>query len=80
MKTDSEIEKEIMHILEHDPAIDATHVSVEVKDGVVKLAGFVHSSAAKWMAKEAIKHIHGIQNIIVELDVNPPSSLVRGEP
>jgi len=53
MKTDSEIEKEIMCILEYDPAIDTTHVSVEVKDGVVNLTGSVHSSAAKWMAKEA---------------------------
>lgn len=79
MKTDSKIKKEIIYLLEHDPAIDTTHVSVEVKDGIVNLTGSVHSSAAKWMVKEAIKHISEIKNIREELNVDPPSSLARDD-
>ncbi|MBY0292597.1 MAG: BON domain-containing protein [Alphaproteobacteria bacterium] len=71
MRPDEDLLKEITQILEFDPGIDATNIFVEVEEGIVTLSGSVHSDAAKWMAKEAVKHISGIRSIIVELEVRP---------
>lgn len=71
MKNDAEILKEVQNILDWDSAKDATHITVEVKNGVVKLIGSVHSLPAKWMAKEAVKHIGGIKEIKNKLKITP---------
>lgn len=71
MRSDSEIIKDVKHILKNDPGLDATHIFVDVKNGIVKLTGSVHSSAAKWMAKEAVKHVSGVNEIVEELQVAP---------
>ena len=73
MRSDTEIIKDVKYILGNDPGIDATHIFVDVRDGVVKLTGTVHSSAAKWMAKEAVKHVMGVREIVEELQVVPAS-------
>jgi osmotically-inducible protein OsmY len=73
MRPDEELLKEITQILEFDPGIDATNICVEVEEGIVTLSGTVHSDVAKWMAKEAVKHISGIRSIIVELEIRAPT-------
>ncbi|OJW50247.1 MAG: hypothetical protein BGO67_02660 [Alphaproteobacteria bacterium 41-28] len=71
MRTDAEIIKNVKYILENDPGLDATHILVDVKNGIVTLTGTVHSSTAKWMAKEAVKHVSGVREIIEELQIAP---------
>ena len=39
MKTDVQLKKDVIAELEWDPAVNATHVGVAVKDGVVTLTG-----------------------------------------
>ncbi|MBL8677084.1 MAG: BON domain-containing protein [Alphaproteobacteria bacterium] len=70
MSTDKELSKEIASLLKSDPGLDATHITVTVKNGVVTLSGTVRTFTAKWMAKEAIKHISGIKHIKEELGVS----------
>lgn len=41
MKNDAEILKEVQNILDWDSAIDATHITVEVKNGVVNSTLFI---------------------------------------
>ena len=69
MLTDKELLQEITNLLKSDPGLDATHITVTVKNGIVTLSGTVRTSTAKWMAKEAIKHISGIKHINEELGV-----------
>jgi osmotically-inducible protein OsmY len=69
MPTDDELLREATHILKIDPGFDATNVSVVVDNGDVTLTGSVHSAVAKWMAKEAIKHVKGIKNINEKLKI-----------
>jgi osmotically-inducible protein OsmY len=64
MPSDETLLKEISHLLDADPGINATHIIVTVDDGVVTLAGEVHSQEARWMANAAIKHLSGIKEII----------------
>ena len=71
MRTDAEIIKDVNYILKNDPGLDTTNIIIDVKDGVVKLTGTVHSLAAKWMAKEAVKHVSGVKKIVEELQLIP---------
>jgi len=41
MKTDSQIQQDVIDELKWEPAVDATDIGVEVKDGIVTLAGHV---------------------------------------
>lgn len=43
MKTDSQIQHDVMAELQWEPAVHATQIGVEVKDGIVTLAGEVGS-------------------------------------
>lgn len=48
MKTDSQIQLDVMAELKWEPSVHATQIGVEVKDGVVTLAGHVGTYAEKW--------------------------------
>lgn len=43
MKTDSQLQQDVMAELKWEPAVHAAQIGVEVKDGVVTLAGEVSS-------------------------------------
>ena len=54
MKTDAQLQKDILAELAWDPAINATDVGVIVKDGVVTLAGHLTNYAEKYAAERAV--------------------------
>lgn len=74
MRTDEELLKEISHILNSHPGLDTTNIRVGVEDGIVTLSGTVHSSIAKWMVREAVKHISDIKSINEKLEISVPIS------
>ena len=41
MKTDSQLQRDVMTELEWEPRIDAAHIGVAAKDGVITLSGSV---------------------------------------
>jgi len=43
MKTDTQLQQDVMDELKWEPAVHAAQIGVEVKDGVVTLAGEVSS-------------------------------------
>lgn len=69
MKTDSELQKDVVAELEWEPSVNAAAIGVEVKDGIVTLAGHVDSYAEKFAAEKAAKRVDGVRAIAVELDV-----------
>jgi len=69
MKTDTELQREVIAELNWDPAINAADIGVEVKDGVVTLAGHVASYAEKWDAERAAQRVFGVKALAVEMDV-----------
>ena len=70
MRSDENILKEINYILHSHPGLDASRIFITVKEGVVTLSGTVHSSTAKWMATECIKHISDVKFISDDLEIN----------
>src|SRR5437588_4120323 len=74
MKTDSELQRDIMDELKWEPSVDAAHIGVSVKDGVVTLTGHVSSYAEKFAAERAAKRVNGVRAVANELDVKLPIS------
>jgi osmotically-inducible protein OsmY len=77
MKTDKELKKDVEDELDWEPRVNAAHVGVSVKDGVVTLSGHVPSFAEKYAAERTAKRVYGVKAVADELDVKLPGSAVR---
>jgi osmotically-inducible protein OsmY len=77
MKTDMELKKDVEQELDWDPRVNAAHVGVSVKDGIVTLSGHVPSFAEKYAAETTSKRVYGVKAVADELDVKLPSSAIR---
>ncbi len=69
MKTDSQLQQDVMAELKWEPAVQAAHIGVEVKNGVVTLAGEVSSYAEKLHAERAAQRVNGVKALAVEMKV-----------
>ena len=69
MKTDSQIQQDVLAELKWEPSVHAAGIGVEVKDGVVTLAGHVTSYAEKFDAERAAQRVSGVRALAVEMDV-----------
>ena len=79
MKTDAAIQQDVSAELDWEPAVDASQIGVEVKDGIVTLAGHVTSFGEKWDAKRAAQRVSGVKALAVEIDVILPGSSKRND-
>jgi len=79
MKTDSQLQKDVMAELAWEPSVHAAQIGVEVKDGVVTLAGHVATYAEKWRAELAAQRVAGVKALAVEIQVRLISSGVRSD-
>ena len=77
MKSDSQLKKDVNEELKWEPSVNANQIGVEVKDGVVTLAGHVDSYAEKWNAESAVQRVSGVKALAVEMDVKLPGYSVR---
>jgi osmotically-inducible protein OsmY len=69
MKTDAQLQADVIAELAWDPAINASAIGVSVKNGVVTLAGHLDTFAQKHAAERAVRRVAGVRGIAVELDV-----------
>jgi osmotically-inducible protein OsmY len=77
MKTDTQLQQDIVAELHWEPSLNATHIDVTVKDGVVTLTGFVSSFTEKWTAEYAVKSIAGVKAVADDLEVRLPGASER---
>jgi osmotically-inducible protein OsmY len=77
MKTDSELQKDVMAELKWVPSIDAAEIGVAVKDGVVTLSGNVDNYKEKWDAERAAERVFGVAAVAEEIKVRLPGSSSR---
>jgi osmotically-inducible protein OsmY len=77
MKSDAQIQQDIMDQLTWDSSIDATHIAVAVRDGVVTLNGAVGTLTEKWEAEHIVKSIAGVRGVADELEVRLPAANER---
>lgn len=69
MKTDLQIQQDVIAELKWDPKVNPAHIGVEVNNGVVTLSGHVDNYAEKLNAEKAAKRVASVKAIAVELDV-----------
>jgi osmotically-inducible protein OsmY len=79
MKTDHQLQLDVMAELSWDPSINAADIGVEVKDGIVTLAGHVGSYAEKLDAERATMRVSGVKALAVEMDVKLIGSSSRND-
>jgi osmotically-inducible protein OsmY len=77
IKTDAQLQKEVIEELRWDPAIGPAEIGVAAKLGVVTLTGQVDSLAKKFGATRAAERVAGVRAVAEDLKVVLPHSHVR---
>jgi len=77
MRTDSQLQNDVIEDLRWQPSIDAAHIGVAVKNGVVTLTGSVSSYAEREQAEQSAKRVYGVTAIVNEIEVKLPGSVTR---
>ncbi|HEX9095844.1 MAG TPA: BON domain-containing protein [Candidatus Dormibacteraeota bacterium] len=79
MKTDKDLQSDVMAELRWDPAVDAADIGVSVERGAVTLGGHVKSYAEKIAAERAAKRVFGIKAVADEIEVRVPGTALRDD-
>jgi len=69
MKTDLEIQKDVMDELKWQPFLQAAEIGVAVKNGVVTLSGRVDNYGKKLTAENAAKKVAGVKAVAEDIQV-----------
>jgi osmotically-inducible protein OsmY len=80
MRSDSEIKRDVEEELRSAPDIDASDIAVSAANGVVTLAGFVHSFIEKRDAERAAKRVSGVLGVANDLKVSLRGIDARPDP
>jgi osmotically-inducible protein OsmY len=70
MKTDALLQQDVVAELQWEPGVHAARIGVEVRDGVVTLAGEVDTYAEKVLAEHAALRVAGVRALAVEMKVS----------
>lgn len=73
MKTDSQLQRDVMDELARDTNVHASEIGVEVRDGIVTLSGDVASFHEKCEAERVASRVAGARAIVIGLEVEPAS-------
>lgn len=71
MKTDYQIQKDIMEELLFTPFLQASEIGVAVHEGIVTLSGIVDSYSKKLAAGKAANRVKGTKAVALNIDVRP---------
>ena len=77
--TDEELQADVIDALQYEPSVNAAHVGVSVKGGVVTLSGHVSSYWEKYAAERVAKRVYGVKAVANELDVKLSGSDKRSD-
>jgi len=73
MKSNTQLQRDVMDELQFEPTVDASNIGVIAKDGIVTLTGKVSNYAAKYAASEAAERVTGVKAVTDEMKVDLPS-------
>lgn len=72
MREERTLQSDVMRELERDPAVDAAHIGVSVRDGAVTLTGRVSGYAERVHAVAAAERVYGVRAVADELQLDVP--------
>jgi osmotically-inducible protein OsmY len=79
MKTDTELQKDVMDELTWEPSVDAASIGVSVDCGIVALNGTVRSLSQKWAAERIAQRVSGVKAVTDELVVKLSADSERSD-
>lgn len=74
IRTDSEIQQDVLRELKWDTRVEETDVGVQVDGGVVTLTGTVTSWGKRVAAEEAAHRVRGVLDVANDISVRPPGT------
>lgn len=77
MKSDGEIQRDVLRELAWDPRVEQGEIGVEVRHGVVTLSGTVSSWGKRVAAEEAAHRVAGVLDVANDIQVKVPGGLAR---
>jgi osmotically-inducible protein OsmY len=80
LRSDTDIQKDIVEELKWEPSLRSDDIAVGVRDGVVTLAGFADSYVDRWKAEQVASKVKGVKAIANDIEVKLPSSSTRPDP
>jgi osmotically-inducible protein OsmY len=69
MKSDLQIQKDVIEELRWEPFLNSSEIGVAVKNGIVTLSGQVDSYSKKLIAEKAAKKVNGVKAIAEDIQV-----------
>jgi osmotically-inducible protein OsmY len=69
VKTDEEIQKDVLAELKWDARIQPNEIGVSVRDGIVTLTGWVDSYLKKWSAEDVAHRVDGVKGVANDIEV-----------
>lgn len=79
MSTDAQLKQSVLSELTWEPSVDAAHIGVTAKNGVVTLMGHVTTYGQKHAAESAVRRVKGVSAVAEELEVQLPFETERGD-
>jgi osmotically-inducible protein OsmY len=69
MKSNEELQKDVMDAIKWEPLLNAAEIGVTVKDGVVTLSGIVNNYSKKAEAEHAAKNVTGVNAVVEKIEI-----------
>ncbi|SDM12791.1 Osmotically-inducible protein OsmY, contains BON domain [Daejeonella rubra] len=69
MRTDNQIQKDVMEELSWEPFLNESEIGVAVKNGIVTLSGMVDTFSKKLSAEKAAKRVAGVKAVAEDIQV-----------
>lgn len=79
MSHDNELKSAVLAELKWEPSVEASHIGVTAKDGVITLMGHVGSFVEKYAAETATGRVKGVKAVAEEIEVRLPFSIKHGD-
>jgi osmotically-inducible protein OsmY len=80
MSDDRQLKQAVLDELKWEPSVNAAHIGVTTKDGIVTLMGSVESYAEKDAAETAVQRVKGVKAVAEEIEVKLPFNVRHGDP
>jgi len=77
LKTDAQLQRDVMDELRWDPAVGQAEIGVAVKDGVITLSGQVETFAKRFAAMKAVERVAGVRAVAGDIHVHIPAAAER---
>ena len=69
MKTDAQLQKDVMDEIKYEPSTTSAQIGVSVANGVVTLSGTVATYAEKWAVERVAERVQGVKGIAEEITI-----------